>query len=731
VTRLLRVVGIVVLATFVPAVAFAYLGPPQPGHATAPFGASAATMPVGTQPAASVLGRNVELRWVPSRFSDGDAVAGYDLVRRAAGADAIAATIDCAGAVDPSDGEVHCSENDVPLGSWTYAVTPREGLWKGSEGLRSSIVNVVVPTLRLTPTTVVRGGTTTASVSGFPAGASVVVHLDAPDGAVVAPGVTLGSDGTGQVVATIPPGASAGTHVLWAREPSGTQASALVEVTTGRVNSPPVAVDDDALTGSGTGVNINVLANDSDPDGDVLHVSFVAGPGRGTTSILADGRVRYVAAVGFTGVERFTYEITDGQTHTARAQVTVTVADQVTRFELPPGGTLQSGGDVTLTDPVAASVTVPGGGPVTIAETSTAGKVLEGWSFVGTAIQITAPPATVESPLKLQFRVAVEALPPGGTLTKRIAALQVFRDGKAIGNCRRGTAATTADPDPCMTLKSYESWTNDVVITILSSHASEWSFALPVEGTRPGYRLLGGDGGLFDFGDAGFFGSRGGETINAPMVGLAATPSGKGYWLVAADGGVFAFGDAPYLGSLGGTTLAAPIVAIAATPSGDGYWLVGADGGVFAFGDAEFQGGMAEAKLTSPIVGLAATASSSGYWLVAADGGLFAFGDAPFEGSLGDRPLNAAVVGMAATSTGRGYWLVAADGGVFVFGDAAYAGSLGDVRLNAPVVGLALADGGYWLVASDGGVFSFGGAPFLGSMGGVPLAGPVRGIAAD
>jgi hypothetical protein len=38
--------------------------------------------------------------------------------------------------------------------------------------------------------------------------------------------------------------------------------------------------------------------------------------------------------------------------------------------------------------------------------------------------------------------------------------------------------------------------------------------------------------------------------VNAPIVGIASTPSGKGYWLVAADGGVFAFGDAAYLGNV-------------------------------------------------------------------------------------------------------------------------------------------------------------------------------------
>jgi ribosomal protein L24E len=36
-----------------------------------------------------------------------------------------------------------------------------------------------------------------------------------------------------------------------------------------------------------------------------------------------------------------------------------------------------------------------------------------------------------------------------------------------------------------------------------------------------GYRLVGSDGGVFDFGDAQFFGSMGGQPLNAPMVGIA------------------------------------------------------------------------------------------------------------------------------------------------------------------------------------------------------------------
>jgi hypothetical protein len=67
------------------------------------------------------------------------------------------------------------------------------------------------------------------------------------------------------------------------------------------------------------------------------------------------------------------------------------------------------------------------------------------------------------------------------------------------------------------------------------------------------------DGGIFSFGDAQFFGSTGGIRLNQPVVGMAATPSGRGYWLVASDGGIFSFGDAQFFGSTGGIRLNAPM----------------------------------------------------------------------------------------------------------------------------------------------------------------------------
>jgi hypothetical protein len=44
---------------------------------------------------------------------------------------------------------------------------------------------------------------------------------------------------------------------------------------------------------------------------------------------------------------------------------------------------------------------------------------------------------------------------------------------------------------------------------------------------------------------------------------MAATPDGGGYWLVASDGGIFNLGDAGFYGSLGGTHLNRPIIGMA------------------------------------------------------------------------------------------------------------------------------------------------------------------------
>lgn len=290
-----------------------------------------------------------------------------------------------------------------------------------------------------------------------------------------------------------------------------------------------------------------------------------------------------------------------------------------------------------------------------------------------------------------------------------------------------GQPLSSASPDAVISdpIALPGAFVDDVAVTSTSSMVTGGYFTSPSAALTNGYTLAASDGGIFNFGTQGFYGSTGGMKLNQPIVGAAS--AGLGYYEVARDGGVFTFGPtALFAGSLGGKKLAAPIVGMAVDQVTGGYWLVAADGGVFAF-KATFAGSLGGKKLNAPIVGIAADPSSEGYFLVGADGGLFAFGGATTYGSLGGTKLNAPVVGIAATPDGGGYWMTASDGGIFTFGDADYLGSTGGTRLNNPVVGIvAGSDGlGYSLVASDGGAFTFGTASFYGSTGGTKLNRPV------
>ena len=75
----------------------------------------------------------------------------------------------------------------------------------------------------------------------------------------------------------------------------------------------PPAARNDVLTATTAGLaNLNVLANDADPDGEVLTVSIESPAEVGTASVDASGSVSISALpAGFRGVTRFKYRITD------------------------------------------------------------------------------------------------------------------------------------------------------------------------------------------------------------------------------------------------------------------------------------------------------------------------------------------------------------------------------------------------------------------------------------
>ncbi|MCG7877809.1 MAG: Ig-like domain-containing protein, partial [Candidatus Thiodiazotropha endolucinida] len=102
--------------------------------------------------------------------------------------------------------------------------------------------------------------------------------------------------------------------------------TATVTVTVGAVNDAPVAVDDSIGTDEDVPVTVNVLPNDSDPDGDTLTVTAVTQGTNGTVTIdPVSGNPIYTPDADFNGTDTFTYTIDDGNGGTDTATVTVTV----------------------------------------------------------------------------------------------------------------------------------------------------------------------------------------------------------------------------------------------------------------------------------------------------------------------------------------------------------------------------------------------------------------------
>jgi hypothetical protein len=91
------------------------------------------------------------------------------------------------------------------------------------------------------------------------------------------------------------------------------------------LNRPPVAVDDTAaLPEDSRGMEIAVLANDADPDGDALHIVGSTPATNGIVSCTASS-CSYAPRPGFSGPDTFTYTVDDGRGATDTATVAIAV----------------------------------------------------------------------------------------------------------------------------------------------------------------------------------------------------------------------------------------------------------------------------------------------------------------------------------------------------------------------------------------------------------------------
>ncbi len=104
-----------------------------------------------------------------------------------------------------------------------------------------------------------------------------------------------------------------------------------VAITVSNVNDAPVAANDSYTTSEDipitTTLGTGVLANDFDLDGDTLTVTTtpIVGVSNGTLVLNADGTFTYTPNSGWSGVDTFTYQVTDGNGGNAQATVTLTV----------------------------------------------------------------------------------------------------------------------------------------------------------------------------------------------------------------------------------------------------------------------------------------------------------------------------------------------------------------------------------------------------------------------
>jgi serine/threonine protein phosphatase PrpC len=214
---------------------------------------------------------------------------------------------------------------------------------------------------------------------------------------------------------------------------------------------------------------IDVLAADSDPEGDTLTVTTVGSTMSGTVTINADGTITYApSGFGMGGVSTFTYTISDGHGGTSTGTISVTVATgpiavnaQAKAYTALPATIDVLAGD---TDGYGDSLTVTSvGGPShgtaylnadgTIAYIRTAGTTASSDSFTYTITDGHGGTSTAT------VTIFLEDLPVAnddtGATTAGVATIKVLAndydpDGEqltvvAVGSCAYGTAVINAD----------------------------------------------------------------------------------------------------------------------------------------------------------------------------------------------------------------------------------------------------------------------------------------------
>ena len=134
----------------------------------------------------------------------------------------------------------------------------------------------------------------------------------------------------------------------------------VIHVTSPTENRPPNPVADTYTTAKDTPLEVpsttGVLANDSDPDGNVLSVLQYGSPNRGSVLLYSDGSFSYTPNEGVTGTDSFGYRVVDGIAVSSPVTVSIIITGGATTNNAP----VANGNSYSTTKAVALSVAAPG-----------------------------------------------------------------------------------------------------------------------------------------------------------------------------------------------------------------------------------------------------------------------------------------------------------------------------------------------------------------------------------